>query len=672
MLRRLLSAFVIVVLLCVLAACGGIPAAGAPSAAPSSAASVAAEPSVVPASAAAETQPSAAPVAAESEPAASATAGETRTIVDASGAEVEVPAAPARVVALTEHDLDSALALGITPVGSVNGRGQAGLPAYLGERISGIESVGSLAEPSLEKLVALDPDLILAGNLIPQIEALLPELQEIAPVIKTYEATDDWKAAFGGTAAALNREAVAEAFLVDYQERAAEIRARLPAGEAQEASVVRWMPEGPVVMVPTTFSSLVLADIGLTRPAAHAELAGGHGAHSEPLSLEQLETVDSDWMFVGTLNPDGQAALDTARENALFQQLDVVKQRHVVAVDGAVWTSVGGPLAALTVLDDVERALAQAGAGAAEPAAATGEATFPVTIEHKFGNTTITAEPQRVVSLGYSEQDPVLALGVVPVAVRDWFGDQPNAVWPWAQDELGDAAPEVLKMPFGELNFETIAALNPDLIVATHSGITAEEYQTLAQIAPVLAQPDAYPDFGVPWQEQTRLIGRALGRGPRADELVAAVEAQIAAARTANTAFEGATVAWATPAEGTQFWAVGPNTPPMRFLADLGFSYPDSIAAVVGDQDSAQISAERIDLLDVDVLIIRAATAEERAAVESNPLYQQLDVAGDGRTLFFVGPDDPVYGALSFSTVLSLPYAVEEIVPELAGAVADK
>ena len=660
-LRRL---FVLVIGCTLLAACGATPAAVEPSAAPSSAAPATVEPSTAAASAAASSQPSAAPSAAAE---ASAAAGDSRTITDASGAEVEVPTTPQRVVALTEHDLDSALALGITPVGSVNGRGQTGLPAYLGDQITGIESVGSLAEPSLEKLVALDPDLILAGNLIPQIEALLPELTEIAPVIKTYGATDDWKAAFGGTAAALNREAEAEAFLADYEERAAEIRAKLPAGEAQEASVVRWMPEGPVVMVPSTFSSLVLADVGLARPAAHADLGGAHGAHSEPLSLEQLETVDSDWMFVGTLNPDGQTALEAARENALFQQLDVVKQEHVVDVDGAVWTSVGGPLAALTVLDDVEKALSQANSPAAASAAATGpEPVFPVTIEHKFGSTSIEAEPQRVVTIGYSEQDPVLALGVMPVAVRDWFGDQPDAVWPWAQDELGDATPEVLKMPFGELNFETIAALNPDLLIATHSGITAEEYQTLSQIAPVLAQPAEYPDFGVPWQEQTRLIGRALGRQARADELVADVEAQIADARAANPAFEGATVAWSSLAEEAQFWAVGPNTPPMRFLSDLGFQYPAALAELVGDLDSAQISTERFDLLDVDVLIMRAETTEERDTVESNPLYSRLGVARDGRTLFFVGPDDPTYGALSFSTVLSLPYAVEKLVPELA------
>lgn len=319
--------------------------------------------------------------------------------------------------------------------------------------------------------------------------------------------------------------------------------------------------------------------------------------------------------------------------------------------------------------------------GAAAPAPASSAATdsagatagttaaFPVTIAHKFGSTEIPKEPTRVVTLGFSEQDPVLALGVKPVAIRDWFGDQPYATWPWARHLLGDAQPQVLKMTFGELDFEAIAALQPDLIVATHSGITEQEYETLSQIAPTVAQAGEYPDFGMPWQEQTRVIGRALGRAERAEQLIDEVEAKIAAAREAHPEFAGATVAWASPASDQgQYWVVGPNTPPMRFLAALGFKMPDALAQVIGERDSAQISSEQIHLLDVDVLIFRVGSEDERAALENNPLYQQLKVAREGRTIFFVGLADPAYGALSFSTVLSLPFAVDELAPRLAAA----
>lgn len=320
----------------------------------------------------------------------------------------------------------------------------------------------------------------------------------------------------------------------------------------------------------------------------------------------------------------------------------------------------GAPAAPAPVPTGAPAAAAPTGA----PAAAT---AFPVIIEHKYGTVTISAEPQRVIALGYSEVDPILALGVVPVAVRDWFGDQPNAVWPWSQPALGGATPIVLTMPFGELNYETIAALAPDLIVATHSGITEDEYTTLSQIAPTLAQTGDVPDFGMPWQAQTKLIGQALGRAEQAEQLVAGVEAQIAAAAAANPQLQGATVAWASPAEGGAFWVVGPTTPPLRFLTALGMSYPNAVAEFVGTADSQQLSAERLDLIDTDVLIFYAGTALAREAIESNPLYQQLNATQQGRVIFFEG-NDPIYGALSYSTVASLPYALERLVPLLLTA----
>ena len=311
----------------------------------------------------------------------------------------------------------------------------------------------------------------------------------------------------------------------------------------------------------------------------------------------------------------------------------------------------------------------QSGAATADTQGDT-DVAFPVTIDHKFGETEIPSRPARVVTVGYSEQDPVLALGVKPVAVRYWFGDYDHAVWPWAQDELGSAEPTVLRMAYGELDFERIAAQEPDLIVAVHSGITEEEYATLSQIAPTLAQPGTYPNFGVPWQEQTRLIGRALGHEERANEVVSDVEAQIAAAAKDNPQFDGASIAMASPAEGEgQFWTFSPNTPPMRFLQALGFEVPQEIAEIIGERDAAQISSEQIQLLDVDVLIFQVGSEEIRESIERNALYRQLDVAEEGRAVYFVGRDDPIYGALSFSTVLSLPYAVDELVPMLAAAV---
>ena len=95
-----------------------------------------------------------------------------------------------------------------------------------------------------------------------------------------------------------------------------------------------------------------------------------------------------------------------------------------------------------------------------------------MTITHLFGQTVIKEPPKRVVSAGYTEQDDLLAVGVVPIAVTNWWGDQPFAVWPWAQPKLGDAQPVVLNLDNG-IPVDQIAGLKPDLIVAINAGVDA-------------------------------------------------------------------------------------------------------------------------------------------------------------------------------------------------------
>ncbi len=295
---------------------------------------------------------------------------------------------------------------------------------------------------------------------------------------------------------------------------------------------------------------------------------------------------------------------------------------------------------------------------------------FPVTLEHNFGSVTVSAPPERVLTIGFSEQDPVLATGIAPVAVRYWFGDYPYAVWPWAQDELGDATPEVLRMPYGELDFERIASLAPDLIVATHSGITAEEYGALSAIAPTLVRPQEYPAFGVPWQVQARLVGEAVGRVEQAEAAIETVNATIEQVARRNPEFDGAQIVFASPAEGQgQYWVFGPNTPPLRFLTSLGFTFPQELAAIVGEQDAAQISSEQVRLLNVDVLVLQVSSQDALEAITNDPLVAGLEIVSEGRIVPFIGSTDPLYGALSFSTVLSLPYAAENLEPLLRAAV---
>lgn len=313
------------------------------------------------------------------------------------------------------------------------------------------------------------------------------------------------------------------------------------------------------------------------------------------------------------------------------------------------------------------------GLGATGPAAAAGEAApgslettdpFPVRIPHKFGTTVVPTDPQRVVSIGYHDHESLLAVGVVPVALRYNYGDHPHGVFPWGQELLGGAAPRVLDMP-GELDYEAIAALQPDLISAVYSGITQEEYARLSRIAPTLAQTGDYIDLGMPWQEQTLMIGTAVGRRAQAVAAVTATEARFEAARRAYPHFAGKKVALAVWRENGQIGLLSEQDVRSRVFTDLGFQVPEEFNDLFGDQFYAFISAEQLRLLDTADVVVwhQMSWSPGREAIEQHPIYSRLNVAKEGRHLFLEGDVDD---ALQFGTVLSLPYLLDRLVPMLA------
>ncbi len=297
-----------------------------------------------------------------------------------------------------------------------------------------------------------------------------------------------------------------------------------------------------------------------------------------------------------------------------------------------------------------------------EPAGDAGSSgAFPVTIEHKYGSTAIESEPERVVTVGYTEQDIVLALGIKPVGVRRFLGGYDWRERPWAQSALGDSRPPVVGAE--EINFEQVAVQRPDLIVGVNSGMSQDDYDKLSQIAPTVPQSDRHIDFGVPWREQTLVTGRALGRGAEARRLVSEIEGSFAGALEANPEFEGKT-AVVGYASASTFGAHATQDYRVRFFEDLGFVTPKEIDRLAGDSFFVDFSQEQVRLLDQDVLIM---FADEDTAMK-NGLFRRLDVVREGRVVYVDLPDQ-FAGALGFSSPLSLPFAVEEVTPALAAAV---
>jgi iron complex transport system substrate-binding protein len=289
-----------------------------------------------------------------------------------------------------------------------------------------------------------------------------------------------------------------------------------------------------------------------------------------------------------------------------------------------------------------------------EPAATAtgGSGAWPVRIEHAFGETTIDEEPQRVVTVGFNEADFALALGVTPVGVRDYLGYD-HADRPWASGLLpGEPLPTVGDE---EIDVEAVAALEPDLILGVYSFMDEDTYGLLSQIAPTVAESADFPTGGTPWQEQTRMTGRALGAADEAEALVGEVEERIAAAVEANPSFAGAVV----PVDyvfGGGHYVLEETDLRRRFFADLGLAAPPT---------AGELSPELVGELDRDALVVVGVQEQDALA---DPLLAALPVVAEDRTLFLGDFTQDFSAALGFSSPLSIPFALDVAVPRLAQA----
>ncbi|MDN5859397.1 MAG: iron-siderophore ABC transporter substrate-binding protein [Pseudonocardia sp.] len=302
----------------------------------------------------------------------------------------------------------------------------------------------------------------------------------------------------------------------------------------------------------------------------------------------------------------------------------------------------------------------------------TGEASgaFPVTVEHEYGTTTVAAATQRVVSLGFKDQDWLYAFGVSPVAVRKWYGLFPNEINPWAESHVVGQPPAVLE----EIDYEKIAALRPDLIVSVYSGITGQEYQELSRIAPTVAGPVGSTDYNEPWRDVTRLIGTALGQPQRAETMITEIDGLFAKAKQRHPGLVSAEVSTAYAWSPDSIGVYTSGDPRPKFLAELGIQTPQAVDKLAGvDTFHASISPELVadtfDLADDAVVVIGSPNADEPGAHTAlqNTTFSSSRVANQGRVVFLDTTLSDV--AFSFASPLSIPFTLEHLVPRLAAAI---
>jgi len=313
-------------------------------------------------------------------------------------------------------------------------------------------------------------------------------------------------------------------------------------------------------------------------------------------------------------------------------------------------------------------AAAGAGATGADPAA------YPVTLTDAFGTATITKEPQRVVALGWSDADHVAALGVAPVgAPKVTWGGNANLSTDWFDQQLatfGGAAPTRFDDADGN-PVEEIARLQPDLILATNSGITKDEYDKLSKLAPVVAYPEVA--YGTPWQDSLETIGKALGRSTRAAEVEARTVATLDAARATYPQLAGKTFiyGYVAPTDLSQIGFYTPSDLRPQMLTALGMKNAPFVEerAKGSKEFYLTVSAEQAATLEADVFLTYVTEDSEIGVMTKDPLVGRVPAIKKGALV--ATKDEKVGLTMSSPTPLSIPYMTRLFVP-LVAAAADK
>ncbi len=263
-----------------------------------------------------------------------------------------VPIKPQRIIVTDQESLEIVVALGFQPVGAVKANIVGSKARILAGRIENITYLGKESQPNLEKMVQLQPDLILGLRINSQAYKLY---SQIAPTVTFDFNHAAWEKDLQLIAQALNRTEQANKLLFQYQNKIKQIQ-KLINNQLKhiDISVSRFYAGWNFTefQTPQSFSGSILQEIGFAVPKQQQFLKekDSDGTYVT-ISKESIELLDADILFVA-LDPGSEKNFNKYRNNPLWQTLNVVKTQRVYTVDSGHWIF-GSVLSANAILDDL-------------------------------------------------------------------------------------------------------------------------------------------------------------------------------------------------------------------------------------------------------------------------------------------------------------------------------
>ncbi len=291
--------------------------------------------------------------------------------------------------------------------------------------------------------------------------------------------------------------------------------------------------------------------------------------------------------------------------------------------------------------------------------------TYPRVIGHAFGRTELRSEPRRLVTIGYGDEAPFLALGHRPIAIvySRMFA---SGMTPWCEQKFSAMKPALLDGSI--IDFEEIARLDPDVIVGVFSQLDAASYDRLSRIAPTIAYRSG--PYRAGWKEQTEIAGAVLGLDEKARQLIVETDRLLGSYGDVYPGLKGRSFTFGSyfagssrivvylPGETRVDWMIGIGMQPSPGVQRL--------ATASGGHVSADASLEDLDSVAADLLVMWYEPGA-RTALEGQRLFQMFPPVRERR---YVGLDDPAeIWAASWPSVLAIPYAFPKILRRMEAAV---
>jgi iron complex transport system substrate-binding protein len=258
---------------------------------------------------------------------------------------VTIEQQPERIVTLDAGELDSAVYLGLIPVGAVEFEASR-FPDQIAQRVESIRVVGTLDEPDIEAIVGLRPDLIIS-SVLRHDEAIYNNLTPLAPTVFSTEPGVTFKHNFKLYAQAMGREVEARALLDRYEDGVRALNAQLP-NPRPTTSIVQIRTDHVRYYQRANFLGQVLTDMGFPRNELENVDDFAYFGSQEELGTH----ADGEFLILTVSSGENELAAEILN-GPIWESLPAVKAGNVLEAPSEVFIAGVSYGSALQVLNIV-------------------------------------------------------------------------------------------------------------------------------------------------------------------------------------------------------------------------------------------------------------------------------------------------------------------------------